>query len=147
MDETCEKRLKTCLKCGIPQPLESFPFNKTTQKHRNPCKACLAALSKARRNDPERGPIIRERERIRSARRLPYLKKWAREHHDNLRPYWQRRWAEFKAKRDALRPPPDTYTYRPLLGPFRVVLPPPKRGRPPKGGRGSNSSGDPSARP
>jgi hypothetical protein len=143
MPEMCEAQLKTCQKCALPQVLDRFPFHKKRQRHLNTCKACLAARSRARRNDSEHGPIIRERERVRSARRLPYLKQWAREHKENLRPGWQFRWARLKAQRAALKSPPDTYCYRPLLGPFRVVLPPKKRGRPPGGGRGSKSSGDP----
>jgi hypothetical protein len=151
MDKTNETQLKTCRKCGIPQLLVCFPFNKATQKHRNPCKACRAAESHALRHHPDHAAVIRERERLRSARRLPYLKQWAREHQQNLRPGRQRRWARqnarLKAQRAALEAQRVALVYRPLLGPFRAVLPPKKRGRPPGGGRGSKSSDTSSPRP
>ena len=116
--ETPENSLKTCLKCGIPQLLERFPFRKAEQKHRNTCKACRAAESHALRRDTEHGPLIRERERQRSQRRRPAIRAWERAHPDQMRPGRQRRWARRKAK---LR----RATYRPLLGPFRAVYPPP----------------------
>jgi hypothetical protein len=49
-----------------PQPLERFPFHKAEQTYRGTCKACRAAESRARRQDPEQGQIIWEREEVRN---------------------------------------------------------------------------------
>jgi len=94
---------KTCLKCGVEQPLERFPFRKAEQKHRNTCKACRAAESHALRHHPDHAPIIRERERVRSLKRRPAILKWQREHPDNMRPGQQRRAARRAAKLVAAR--------------------------------------------
>jgi hypothetical protein len=111
---------KTCQKCGISQPLERFPFRKAEQSYRGTCKACRAAESRARRRDPEQGQIIREREEMRNHTRQEAIKKWQREHPDNMRPGRQRRWARrnerLKAARLAARttlhliPSPDAFT-------------------------------------
>jgi hypothetical protein len=84
---------KVCLKCGIPQPLERFPFHKAEQTYRGTCKACRAAESRARRQDPEQGQIIWEREEVRNYTRREAIKQWQRDHPDNMRPGRQRRWA------------------------------------------------------
>ena len=94
---------KTCRKCGIPQPLECFPFRKAEQTYRNTCKACRAAESHALRHHPDHAERIREAERVRSQRRRPAILKWQREHPDNMRPGQQRRWARRKDKRAAAR--------------------------------------------
>lgn len=142
---------KVCRKCGIPQPLERFPFRKVEQSYRGTCKACRAAESRALRNSPELGQRIRDREKVRNRARQEDIKRWKHEHPDNMRPGQQRRsaWANerHKARRAVLRAQREALAYRPLLGPFRAVLPPKKRGRPPGGGRGSKSLGAPSATP
>jgi hypothetical protein len=94
---------KVCLKCGVEQPLERFPFRKAEQKHRNTCKACRAVESYALRHHPDHAPIIRERERVRSKKRRPAILKWQREHPDNMRPGQQRRAARRAAKLAAAR--------------------------------------------
>jgi hypothetical protein len=94
---------KVCLKCGIPQPLERFPFRKAEQTYRGTCKACRAAESRARRCDPEQGQIIREREEVRNYTRREAIKQWQRDHPDNMRPGQQRRWARTNARLKAAR--------------------------------------------
>ena len=94
---------KVCLKCGIEQPLERFPFRKAEQTYRNTCKACRAAESYALRHDPDHAPLIRERERVRSLKRRPAILKWQREHPDTMRPGQQRRAARRAAKQAAQR--------------------------------------------
>lgn len=142
---------KTCRKCGIPQPLEHFPFRKAEQTYRGTCKACRAAESRALRRHPDHAARIREAERVRSLRRRPAILKWQREHPDQMRAGQQRRWAR---RKDKLK----RAAYRPLLGPFRAVLPPvppqaPSPARltrcaaPHRGGRGSKSSANPCPTP
>lgn len=103
MAETCENSLKTCLKCGVEQPLARFPFRKAEQKYRNTCKACRAAESHALRHHPDHAPLIRERERVRSLKRRPAILKWQREHPDNMRPGQRRREARRAARLAAAR--------------------------------------------
>jgi hypothetical protein len=94
---------KTCQKCGIPQPIERFPFRKAEQTYRGTCKACRAAESQARRRDPELGQIIREREEVRNHTRREAIKKWHREHPDNMRPGHRRRAARRNERLTAAR--------------------------------------------
>ena len=94
---------KTCRKCGIPQPLERFPFRKDQQQYRTTCKACQAAESHALRHHPDHAARIREAERVRSLRRRSAILKWQREHPDQMRPGRRRRWARRKAKLAAER--------------------------------------------
>lgn len=94
---------KVCLKCGIAQPLDRFPFRKAEQKYRNTCKACRAAESHALRHHPDHAPLIRERERVRSSKRRPAIQQWEREHPDKMRPGQQRRAARRAAKLAAAR--------------------------------------------
>jgi hypothetical protein len=95
--------VKTCRKCGIPQPLERFPFRKAEQTYRGTCKDCRAAESHALRHHPDHAERIREAERVRSLRRRPSILKWQREHPDRMRPGRQRRWARRKDKLAAER--------------------------------------------
>ncbi len=94
---------KTCRKCGIPQPLDRFPFRKAEQCYRNTCKACRAAESYALRHHPDHAARIREAERVRSRRRRPAIRAWELQHADQLRPGRQRRWARRKEKLAAAR--------------------------------------------
>lgn len=98
-----EPTYKTCRKCGILQPLERFPFRKVDQLYRGTCKACRAAESQARRRDPELGQVIREREEMRNYTRREAIKKWQREHPDNMRPGYHRRAARKKERLTAAR--------------------------------------------
>jgi len=98
-----EALVKTCRKCGIPQPLERFPFRKDQQQYRTTCKACRAAESYALRHHPDHAARIREAERVRSLRRRAAILKWQREHPDRMRPGRQRRAARQKARRAAAR--------------------------------------------
>ncbi|TVT40650.1 hypothetical protein FNT36_14370 [Hymenobacter setariae] len=98
-----EPTTKVCRKCGIPQPLERFPFEKARQTHRGTCKACRAAESRALRSSAEHAERIREAERIRSKRRRPYILKWQREHPDNMLPGYRRRAARRKERLAAAR--------------------------------------------
>lgn len=94
---------KICRKCGIPQPLERFPFRKAEQSYRGTCKACRAAESRVLRSSPEHAERIREAERIRSRHRRPDILKWQREHLDNMRPGYRRRAARRKERLAAAR--------------------------------------------
>lgn len=104
---------KVCRKCGIPQPLERFPFRKAEQLYRGTCKACRAAESHALRHHPDHAEHIREAERARSQRRRPAILKWQREHSDQMRPGRQRRWARRAAKLAEARAAMDTTTHYP----------------------------------
>lgn len=88
-----ETLTKVCRKCGIPQPLERFPFRKVEQTYRGTCKACRAAESHALRHSPAHADRIRQQERQRSAARKDAILAWQRAHPDNMRPGRQRRWA------------------------------------------------------
>ena len=60
---------KLCRKCGVPQPVGNFPFDRATQKHGAPCKACHAVAMKAFRASAQQAGRLREQERMRSAAR------------------------------------------------------------------------------
>jgi hypothetical protein len=94
---------KVCLKCGVEQPLDRFPFRKAEQTFRNTCKTCRAAESYALRHHPDHAPRIRERERVRSLKRRPAILKWQREHPNNMRPGQKRREARRAARLAAAR--------------------------------------------
>jgi hypothetical protein len=110
MAETGENPLKTCRKCGIPQPLTRFPFRKAEQCYRHTCKACRAAESLALRHHPDHAGRIREAERVRSLKRRLAILKWQHEHPDNMRPGRRRRWQRRAAKLAAARGLMDTTT-------------------------------------
>jgi hypothetical protein len=95
--------VKVCRKCGIPQPLERFPFRKAEQLYRGTCKTCRAAESRALRSSPEHVDRIREAERLRSLRRRPAILQWQREHPDNMRPGQKRRWTRRNERLKAAR--------------------------------------------
>lgn len=98
-----EPTTKACRKCGIPQPLERFPFRKTEQTYRSTCKACRAAESRALRRSPDHAERIREKERQRSASRKEAILAWQRAHPHNMWPGRQRRWARRNERLKAAR--------------------------------------------
>jgi len=77
--------MKTCSKCLVEKPIESFQFRKETQKYRAVCNQCRASAEKERR--VEKADEIRQKDRDRwnsdqNGRRTKSLERLRKRYHD-----------------------------------------------------------------